>query len=84
MEIMKVIIINLQQSEKLKEFSHKLDLSKELLQNHRSHSKIMAIMRAKMKTTKMFNMKEALMKMIFLCLHNLVKFNKILMKWREE
>ena len=47
----------------------------------------MAAMKAIMRTTKMYNMKEVEerpMKMIFHCPHNLDKFNKILMKWREE
>ena len=81
---MKVTITNLQLLEKLKELYHKLDLIKELQQNHRSHSKISATMRVIMRTTKMNNMKEALMKIIFPFPHNLDKFNKILMKWREE
>lgn len=84
METTIVTIISQQLSEKLKEFNLKLDLSKELLQSLRSHSKTMETMRPMRRRTKTYNMKEALTKMEFPCPHNLDLFHKILMKWREE
>lgn len=84
METTKVTIISQQPSEKLKESNLKLDLNKELLQSLRSHSKTMKTMRAMMRRTKTYNMKEALTKTEFPCPLNLDLFHKILMKWREE